>query len=367
MKRSRARNGVHLAVVALLAALAGYRIWTQAAGGLAGARRLFPVLLDGKVGYMDSSGRLVVAAEFDPLRGPEYDAITAASPPIYYEWRIGWAGDFAAGRCAVRVGKRRRAIDAAGRFVASDPPERMVDLSDAILWQLTSPPRTARPFGWQQDMAKIDRKGLTGPQFTEPGRFVGGLAPAPSPRGGGLWGYVDAGGRFVIPPRYTKAYPFDGTGLLDALASRAARGEADATPPACWPAPSGRRLAVVQVAGGWGIIDDRGRYRTPPILQGDIVGAWGLRFSEGRARVVSQGQMGFVDTEGRLVIPPRFYRAEPFSGGLARVMVFEKERPSVIKRVLGRLGILKNVPNATVIPKWGYVDREGKWVWHPTR
>ncbi|MGB2824559.1 MAG: WG repeat-containing protein, partial [Phycisphaerae bacterium] len=108
-------------------------------------------------------------------------------------------------------------------------------------------------------------------------------------------------------------------------------------------------LAVVELWGKWGIIDRQGKLRTPARLDWYILRTQGLVFSEGRARIVSSGKVGYVGREGRIAIRPRFARAEPFSGGLARVMVWERRPPD---RPLAR---------------WGYIDRCGEWVWKPTR
>jgi len=42
-------------------------------------------------------------------------------------------------------------------------------------------------------------------------------------------------------------------------------------------------------------------------------------FSEGLAAVRVGGKWGYIDRSGKMVIPPRFLRAEPFRGGLAVV------------------------------------------------
>ncbi|MBN9396640.1 MAG: WG repeat-containing protein [Candidatus Melainabacteria bacterium] len=73
-------------------------------------------------------------------------------------------------------------------------------------------------------------------------------------------------------------------------------------------------FAAVKVKGkGWGYIDKRGIFVTPPIFD-DC-----LEFSENMAAVWKNGKVGFLNQTGKLAIPCRFERARSFSCGLARV------------------------------------------------
>jgi hypothetical protein len=63
-------------------------------------------------------------------------------------------------------------------------------------------------------------------------------------------------------------------------------------------------------------------------------------FSEGLAAVCVDGEWGYIDCTGEMIIKPRkIDSAGPFSGGLARVIVDYK---------------------------YGYIDRAGTYVWRPT-
>ena len=99
--------------------------------------------------------------------------------------------------------------------------------------------------------------------------------------------------------------------------------------------------------------------------------------------------MGYVDREGKFVIPPRFAAAYPFSEGLAAVTTcpgaLGATRPetedepcgwSYIDRS-GRVVIEKLFDGAEPFRGGlaqvytregiGYIDREGNFVWKPTR
>jgi hypothetical protein len=64
-----------------------------------------------------------------------------------------------------------------------------------------------------------------------------------------------------------------------------------------------------------------------------------MKFTKGICPVMEKGKWGYIDREGKFVIPPRFDEAKEFDGGLARV----------------KLGT-----------KIGYIDRMGRYVWEPT-
>lgn len=105
--------------------------------------------------------------------------------------------------------------------------------------------------------------------------------------------------------------------------------------PAAPPAPAeGAVLFPVQQEGQWGYIDATGRLVIPPQFER----AW--PFSGNRALVQLEGRFGYIDRTGRLVIPAQFDRAWDFEGGLALVAVGDR---------------------------YGYVDRAGRYVWEPSK
>jgi hypothetical protein len=152
-----------------------------------------------------------------------------------------------------------------------------------------------------------------------------------------LYGYIDATGNFILPPKYESAFPFI----------------------------EGR--AYVCFRGKWGVIDKTGKWimapvlETPPALSysssiyGDEADPYHYEynnrdylrasftmsvynyplfgFSEGLGGIYKYGKFGFIDTTGKIIVAPVYDEALPFSQGLAAV----------------RLG-----------EKWGYIDKTGK-------
>ncbi len=442
MKSVRAPEIACLTVLAVTVTWAACARWPEPIWGRGAPDRLFPVLIGGKVGYIDRTGRLVLPARFTTTCDPQVDAVTMASPDPYVDWRIHWARDFREGRCAVLLGEKVGFIDTQGRGVSKERFEWGGEFRDGFApigrsrkfglidraGRLVIPPvfdrmgpfheglararlggktgmidtsgrfvverRPERVSRRRDGLAAVKRKGKWGyvdrsgkvvidAQFASAGEFSEGLAAVSK---GGLYGYIDRSGRVAIDLKSADARPFSGGmarvstgrgwGCIQRDGTVAIRPRYDfigpfagglvsrISGPAARPTRVGRRpdpswgdltdvlrpdLAVVELWGKWGIIDRQGKLRTPAQLDWYILKTQGLVFSEGRARIVYKGRVGYVGTGGRIAIRPRFDRAEPFSGGLARVMVWDHNEG---KRSSAR---------------WGYIDRRGEWVWKPTR
>lgn len=132
---------------------------------------------------------------------------------------------------------------------------------------------------------------------------------------GDEWGYRDPAGKKVIPARYELAQPFS---------------------------PGG--IAAVVDDQGWAIIDARGAVVVRPF----VVDNGPDSFSEGLARFVAGGKVGFFDERGRIVVPAAFDFAGPFREGLAAACAGCSSR---------REGEHSVSEGGT----WGYIDRDGRW------
>jgi hypothetical protein len=139
-------------------------------------------------------------------------------------------------------------------------------------------------------------------------------------------------------------------------------------------------LVAVAVNKKWGYIDTTGKMTIPP--QFNIA----YEFSEGLAPVKIGtgcelcGKWGFIDKTGKVVIEPRFEAVNDFSEGLA---VFRQGTKSGFIDRTGRIVIeprfdyatsfeagLAEVQlncNAVAVCDVGYIDKSGKYVWKPTQ
>ena len=170
----------------------------------------------------------------------------------------------------------------------------------------------------------IDRQGNVWPLRLGP---ADALVPESS---NGKSGFLDATGRWVIPPRYEDALPFsDG-------------------------------LAAVQVNGKWGFIDSSGREVLPPLYDEAYY------FNQGVAFVKSAEEFELIDKNGRvlardlnMVNPPSeavvlSLRGDKWSYlNLDGSLAFPRQFESAQSFSEGLAAVRKG-------HKWGYVDRSGQ-------
>lgn len=191
-----------------------------------------------------------------------------------------------------------------GREVSTDGvllPDRLSsDLACIESWQSTHPvfadaDEMLFPVTQHGRTGYIDRTGKVRIPlcFESAGDFSEGLAVFERDKQSG---YIDKSGSVVIEPRFPWAEPFS------------------------------EGLAQVQVTGSqlgydgrWGYIDHGGQVVIPPIYQNLSHDEQSSRFHEGRALVYSGTAYGFIDKQGKEVIPLRYSYAAPFSGGYAVV------------------------------------------------
>jgi len=329
---------------------------------------LFPVKQEGKFGYIDRSGRVIIQ--------PQYEH----------------AGRFAEGRALVRIQSKPHFIDGAGKVLFSSPFHDDVTFAEGYAGGhvgrdgyryidtagkcINGSFATGRPFregraavGMRRTAEEekrdpqvnfdgiwfgfIDTTGTLRipPRYLAVGAFSHGLAPVYvgginrqcTGLEGGKWGYIDRTGRFAIDAQFDRAEDFS------------------------------EGVAVVSVGESKGYIDTQGRHVIPlgprvlagPFKDGvafirDVVGGdyyyinkqgetvlppeprfFAFNFSEGfvPSYWVDGGGQGLIDKRGRWLVPPQFDHVGPFEGGLAYV---------------------------AVDGKFGYVDTQGQFVWKPT-
>ena len=186
----------------------------------------YPVVRNGKVGFIDSRGNEVIAPQF----------FTVGDMAHFHDGLAPVAGPGGAGY-----------IDASGRFVIGpnqqwgQPNPFHEGIAAVLIWGENGAPNTP---------AFIDQTGkivFSDVGLSQQAYFAEGLLPFSDSRR--WWGFVDKSFRWVIPPKYDFAEEFsDG-------------------------------LAPVQVGGEWGYIDKAGNEIVPPKYRL----AW--PFSDGLGRI----------------------------------------------------------------------------------
>jgi hypothetical protein len=158
---------------------------------------LSPIEKNGKYGFADKSGKLVIE--------PQYE--------LAYE--------FSEGLAAVRINNKFGFIDQTGKFVIEPKYSLTTDFSDGLasvaigrypgkwgyidkLGKLVIPIRYDYALEFSEGLAAVKVGELWG-YIDKAGKFSEGLAPVSV---GGKWGYVDRVGKIVIALQFDGAAPF---------------------------------------------------------------------------------------------------------------------------------------------------------------
>ena len=341
---------------------------------------IYPVREHGKWGFVDRAGNIVIPMQFEAIKNQEFgDGVTTAD------------------LIAVRTEGLWGFVDRSGRFVIEP---KFGDVDHCYVHQLYDDPKACdffreglTPVRIGKKWGYIDRYGkfVIQPQFDEARSFTpGGLAVA---KLGTRFGFIDKTGAYIIPPRFFSADIIEnGTlfanderhhGFLDRTGNfyfdTNTLGIRSSIPP--W---SDGLLAVEWKDGNWGYMNEKGHMVIPAIYQETHP------FSERKAAAKLNNRWGFIDHSGQFVIQPKFDAVDNFRNGLAIVAVGAKawvpgsppmDVSGQLYGVGGKLGVIDASGNFVVKPqfdqikklvhglsvvsvdnKWGYIDGHGNIV-----
>jgi len=322
-----------------------------------GTEALFPIEENGRWGYIDRTGKVVIEPRFNSatefsegFAGVEVKGqwgFIDKSGKLVIEPRYSRVSAFSEGLARVQVAANRRGygiwgfIDHTGEWVIE--PEYQ---------DLTSPEESDYSFHNGLAMIEVNyKKGFidkTGrvviePRFSLAYSFSEGLASVRETMES-KWGYIDTTGQWAIPPSFEWSSDFtegfapvaldDGgcayinrTGAL-ALQPKFKTDQKDCA--AVWGSFDGG-LSRWKIGDKFGYINKAGEIVIKPEF--DLT----YNFSEGMAFVVKDEKYGFVNETAQMIVQPQFYYAKDFHNGLARVF-YARDR-------------------------WGYIDKTGRFVW----
>ncbi|MCX6844402.1 MAG: WG repeat-containing protein [candidate division WOR-3 bacterium] len=342
----------------------------------------FPILVDGKYGYLNKAGNVVIKPQFDSAASfsdglalvkieGSYRYISTAGDPAF-DRKYEDARSFAEGLGTVflrdSAGPGWGVIDRAGKVVFKARFGWPVQFSEGLAWlgptfldrkgdTVVSPLLPSQSGRFSEGLAWVSvgelygyinkaGKVVTEPQFDWVSDFHDGLAffmneGTPPDR----WGYINKAGKVVIRPQFEKAGDFS------------------------------EGLAPVRIDGKWGYIDRAGRVVIAPQFaeeRGFSEGLAAVGFGGGPLRRLDldggewngpgEGSgYGYIDKTGKMVIKPQFSRAGDFSDGLAQVWVGggvgrseRAERQSIDRSHKSRY---------IDTYRFGYIDKTGKYIW----
>ncbi len=283
---------------------------------------LFRVVRNGKAGYIDSSGKVVLQPTL-----PKGDTS---------------GGEFHEGLLAINDDKGYRYVDRAGNTLFRTDAWLAFDFSEGLA-------PAARYAGFPDDKFPhwgfIDRTGrfAIDPRYYWVDPFSEGLARVSVSSEVGSTGYIDGQGNFEIPARLSYGSSFH-DGLAAVILSgpcritnggSCGRPEFKPTQPQAtydcrysFIDKSGKPvseqrfddaqdfsegLAAVRIGEAWGYANRSGQISISPKFE------FAEPFSEGLAAVRQAGKTGFIDHSGNYVIPPQFESVDNFSDGRALV------------------------------------------------
>lgn len=337
---------------------------------------LFPIYRDGKLGFIDKTGKIVIQPQYNAGDGfsdglarvlvgdktvfiapsgqvvlqPEFDSVQNFSEGLAVvntgevvdthtriaikkgKWgyinqkgrliiplRFTHADAFSEGLAAVNHGDRSGFIDRRGKMVFEFPFDASFGFQEGFALVRQNK---------DQSFYFLDKTGkrLTTPAIEDARPFSEGLAAV---RIGGKWGYIDKAGKVVIEPQFIEAGDF-----REGLAPAEVPVDIDQEKP-CVTSPEG---SSYRVSKKYGYIDKTGKMVVPPLFES------AGPFVDGLANVHNCEQASFVDMTGKTIITSQFQYAMPFWNGLAEV----------------------EIGDSTGLRR-GYIDRTGKFIWQPTK
>lgn len=343
------------------------------------------VEVNGKWGYINSVGQIVIRAKFDEVSGFHEGLGIARSGAIINDMDGAFLGLY--GTCYY-IDKKGRIVHKmeGGHFSEGLATFCILGKWRIALWE-GSLSRDKGKYGF------IDQKGkmAIAPKYSWVESFSEGLAGFEDPNE--KYGYINARGEVAIEPRYDVAGAFSEgmaeVGIIVAGGKSAKLGFINKRGQEVIPLQYksvekfSEGLAAVRKGNKWGYINKVGRLVIP--FKFDKAES----FSEGYAAVIVGGRLGYINTDGKYVIGPRFehfrwwgtptrYRAAPsvssFSEGLAAVLAgrkwgyIDKKGNFVIEPKFDLAGpFTEGFAKVAIGDKLGYIDKQGKYIWEPTR
>jgi WG containing repeat len=340
---------------------------------------LLPVQQNGKWGYINRSGEIVIKPQFESA-----DFFADGLALVRYALR---KKPLKPGEKKAKLAGGIGFIDQTGKVVLELDSPLSLDgdsFSEGLVQYSTNEPGKGAVYGYIDTSGKIQIKA----RFTVAYPFVDGLAAACIDIDLKC-GFIDKTGEFAIEPKYVVARPFsEGFGLAGFERNRIGfvnkSGEMVIEPQFGYIGAVGFHDGLSVVAyphGRFGYINTEGTMVIP--MQFEMA----QPFSDGLAAVRVDSKWGYIDKTGKFVIKPQFINAGPFSEGLASVSdadsqfatrtvednvtpttgFIDKQGKQVFSLPIDFAEMFVNgVARVRLGFKLGYIDKTGKYIWEPS-
>ena len=317
----------------------------------------------GKFGFIDRHGREVIEVNFDN------------------------AADFSDGLAAVKLGDKWGFIDSNGTMVIKP---RFV--SKSFFTEGSAPFKITREDSNSYDNTKfgfIDKKGdvIIEPKFYHVENFHRGLALVSIKKRDSwavdaMWGVIDPSGNFVIPPEYNKIFVLTEDRFITVKNNMYTVVD-----------HKGKELYTVRDQKGRELQQNdniKGKYYELDDVSGMSEGLAVISFSTEHHE---NGKCGFIDSTGKAIIDPQFDMAYQFTEGRAAFNIYKEIRKKNSITTLSKWGFIDHLGNRVIEAQFddvepfsnglakvmigdtfppdksavGYIDRDGNYVWEPTK
>lgn len=331
---------------------------------------LFPVRVSGKIGYINTQGKLVIDTKFDAIGARTNNFTLDELAAVDFDKKCGY-------------------INKTGKKIIDFRYDACFDFSEGLALVME---------GSNDEPIYIDKLGNTLIDFkklgfkfprsasleSQPLNFSEGLSSFQMTGNEGKVGFIDKTGKIVVPAQFDFASKFS-EGFSLVLSNDNGLGFIDKTGKVVINLRSldiksagyfSEGLAAVSKGGKWGYIDTTGKIVIAP--QFDAPGI----FLDGLAQFKVGKKWGYIGKSGNIVINPIYDGTELFTEGLAAVKVndkygfIDKTGRMVIEPTYQSVGSLhkdrRSFYNGLALVgdkdgAFGYIDKSGNYVWKPTK